>query len=126
MTENQVNFKSIKEKARELLLIKDYKTSLIFYQQCEELIKNSEPYLFESREKAIIFLNMAICFINLFKNCEAENYIDNSIQSDITYVKAHYRKAVLLKNQEKFIEALEVCQNALKIEKNQEIIMLIV
>ena len=62
--------------------------------------------------------------MNLKNFEEAEKYIEKSIECDRSYVKAYYRKAVYLKNKEKFIEALEICQEALKIEKVQEILLL--
>ena len=115
-------FQTLKEKARSELLLNNFEASLNLYKECEGFLSEG----FEPREKSIIYLNIAICFINLKRTEEAIKSIDKSIESDVTYIKAYYRKAGLLKALEKYEEALEICQKALKIEQNKEIFLLIV
>ena len=130
-------FQTLKEKARSELLLNNFEASLNLYNICIGIHRFSRFYLykecegflsegFEPREKSIIYLNIAICFINLKRTEEAIKSIDKSIESDVTYIKAYYRKAGLLKALEKYEEALEICQKALKIEQNKEIFLLIV
>ena len=124
MANNQkLKYPEIKEKAKAYLLQNDYENSLSFYKKCEGLFKEES---YEAREKSVVFLNICICFMNMKKNNEAELYADKSIECDGSYVKAYYRKAILLKINEKYEEAIEICKNAMKIEKNQEIFMLMV
>jgi len=118
-----LKYHEIKEKAKGYLLQKNYEDSIILYKQCEGFLNDE---VCEAREKSVIYLNICICFMNLKKNIDAESYADKAIECDGSYVKAYYRKAILLKLNEKYEEALEICKNAMKIEKNQEIFMIMV
>lgn len=115
-------FQNLKECAKQELLKDNVEASLLLYRKCEDFII-SLPDL-PKREKAIIYLNIAICYIVKNQLEEGENYIEKSLLADRSYIKAYYRKANILKRKEKFIEALEICQEALKIEKNSEIMLL--
>ena len=115
-------YQNLKECAKQELLKNNIEASLLLYRKCADLIISLPDIA--KREKAIIFLNIAICYISKYQFEEGENYIEKSLLTDRSYIKAYYRKAILLKNKEKFIEALEICQEALKIEKNSEIMLL--
>lgn len=115
-------YQNLKECAKQELLKNNIEASLLLYRKCEDLI-TSLPDV-PKREKAIIYLNIGVCYISKNQLQESENYIEKSLLTDRSYIKAYYRKAILLKKNEKFIEALEICQEALKIEKNSEIMLL--
>lgn len=117
-------FLSLKERARSKLVDNNHAAALDLYRQCESLVLSSDSQGFSPREKAIINLNISICYLNIQRQEEAEAYLQKSLENDRTYLKAYYRKACLLRDREKYDEALEVCQEALKVEKNQEIMIL--
>lgn len=116
----------LKTKAKTSLLEKSYELAIKQYNDCLEIIEKKEIVDFPKREKAIIYLNIGLCYLNLKQEVNSENFFDKSIEIDPSYIKAYYRKILSLKSREKYLEALEICQKVLNFERNPEILALAV
>lgn len=126
MQENLKNLEILKTKAKTYLLEKSYELAIKQYNECLEMIQEKENLDFPKREKAIIYLNIGLCYLSLKQEINAENFIDKSIEIDPSYIKAYYRKILSLKSRENYLEALEICQKVLNFERNPEILALAV
>ena len=117
-------YKILKEEGKQNFTEKKYNSALSIYKKCLDYLINSK--IEDTNEKAILLINQATCNYFLENYEEALLDADRSLNINPGYLKGHYRKAQILIKQEKVNEAFEACQKALNIEKNHEILELIV
>lgn len=117
-------YKILKDEAKKFFIEKKYNNALLIYKKCNEYLIKSK--IKDYKEEAIVLINQATCnyFLENFEKALFD--ADQALNLNPGYLKGYYRKAQILIKQERINEAFEVCQKALNIEKNLEILELIV
>ena len=112
----------------------EYEKAIYYYNQCYILmVDNNEKIdhkMFELEQKnflATLMFNIGVSYYHLNNYEKSLEAIDRALSLNPEYIKAYFRKAVILKQLKKYGAAIQIIEKLLSIDKgNKDFIQLLV
>lgn len=114
---------ALKQKGNDALKAEKYDQAISLYQEALKVSQNYSKYLFKTTEEqnqllSVLNLNLAVCYFHKNELDKSLNLCDQALEYNPTYLKAHYRKALIFEKVNKLAEAFELVKKLLTIEKS--------
>jgi tetratricopeptide (TPR) repeat protein len=108
----------LKSRGNEAFKAGDTRTAIVTYTLCIEKSENDPNRSIPQTLLSLLYANRAAAFISIGKNEEARHDSFESLKHDSSNMKAYYRAAKSCLSLGLLTEAIDVCNQALRVEPN--------